>query len=313
MAVPERETACRIRMLSEERGLAAASADHFPRSALGFLLEEVGVERFFERMAELGDALVLDTRVIEAHMGVSPSREDRFQSDLMNWEAIEEPFLRRFTQGATNAPRPVLLGGHSLVAGVSWPSTMSPGPRMTAALASRRPSPFSVNHPYLGLTDDELLRQCSVETFRASGPGGQHRNKTDSAVRLRHNPTGIVAQAYERRSQHENKAVALRRLREAIALEVRQPVDVERYETPLELAALLSSAGRQRIGPKNERYWPGIAALLDLFVALDCSVSDTARHLGVSTGALSRLLLDSPPVTAKANELRTARGMRPLR
>ncbi|HEX6031343.1 MAG TPA: hypothetical protein VFY90_07915 [Tepidiformaceae bacterium] len=113
----ERETACRIRMFSEERGLAAATPDHFPRSALGFLLEEVGVERFFERMAELGDALVLDTRVIEAHMGVSPSREDRFQSDLMNWEAIEEPFLRRFTRGAANAPRPVLLGGHSLVAG----------------------------------------------------------------------------------------------------------------------------------------------------------------------------------------------------
>jgi hypothetical protein len=80
-------------------------------------LEAVGVERFFERLAELGEAAVLDTRVIEAHMGVTPSREDRFQSDLMNWEAIEDPFLRRFTEGAAKAPRPVLLGGHSLVAG----------------------------------------------------------------------------------------------------------------------------------------------------------------------------------------------------
>ncbi|MEX0783458.1 MAG: hypothetical protein WD557_12480 [Dehalococcoidia bacterium] len=113
----ERETACRVRMFSEERGLAAAGPDHHPRSALGFLLEAVGVERFFERLAELGDAIVLDTRVIEAHMGVSPSREDRFQSDLMNWEAIADPFLRRFTEGAAKAPRPVLLGGHSLVAG----------------------------------------------------------------------------------------------------------------------------------------------------------------------------------------------------
>jgi hypothetical protein len=113
----ERETACRVRMLSEERGLAAADTGHQPRSALGFLLEAVGVERFFSRLAELGDAAVLDTRVIEAHMGVTPAREDRFQSDLMNADVIEDPFLRRFTEGAANAPRPVLLGGHSLVAG----------------------------------------------------------------------------------------------------------------------------------------------------------------------------------------------------
>jgi len=113
----ERETACRVRMLSEERGLATAPADHQPRSALGFLLEAVGVERFFERMAELGDALVLDTRVIEAHMGVSPSREDRFQSDMFRYDRIADPFLRQLTEGAAKAPKPVLLGGHSLVAG----------------------------------------------------------------------------------------------------------------------------------------------------------------------------------------------------
>ncbi len=113
----ERETACRVRMISEERGLATAPPGHQARSALGFLLEAVGVERFFAHMAELGDALVLDTRVIEAHMGVTPSREDRFQSDLLNYERITDPFLRRFTEGAAKAPKPVLLGGHSLVAG----------------------------------------------------------------------------------------------------------------------------------------------------------------------------------------------------
>lgn len=113
----ERETACRIRMFSEERGLATAAPGYHAHSALGFLLEEVGVQRFFERMALLGDALVLDTRVIEAHMGLEPSREDRFQSDLLNHGAIADDFLRRFTEAAANAPIPVLLGGHSLVAG----------------------------------------------------------------------------------------------------------------------------------------------------------------------------------------------------
>jgi hypothetical protein len=113
----ERETACRVRMFSEERGLATAAAGHRAHSALGFLLEEIGIQRFFERMALLGDALVLDTRVIEAHLGLAPSREDRFQSDLLRFEAIEDDFLGRFTEGAAKAPIPVLLGGHSLVAG----------------------------------------------------------------------------------------------------------------------------------------------------------------------------------------------------
>jgi len=59
---------------------------------------------------------------------------------------------------------------------------------------------------------ERLLAQCDVTTFRASGPGGQHRNRRESGVRLKHRPTGIVVTATERRSQHQNRAVALDRL-----------------------------------------------------------------------------------------------------
>ena len=71
---------------------------------------------------------------------------------------------------------------------------------------------------WLTQSDDQLLAQCEVDTYRASGPGGQKRNKTSSAVRIRHLPTGLIVTAVESRSQHENRAKALRRLREAIAM-----------------------------------------------------------------------------------------------
>src|SRR3982750_4103587 len=80
---------------------------------------------------------------------------------------------------------------------------------------------------WTSLTDDQLLVQCSIDTYRASGPGGQKRNKTSSAVRLRHTPTGIMVIAEESRSQHENKTRALPRLRQAIAMQVREPYSAD--------------------------------------------------------------------------------------
>jgi ribosome-associated protein len=66
-------------------------------------------------------------------------------------------------------------------------------------------------------SDDALLAECDVTTFRASGPGGQHVNKTDSAVRLKHCPSGVVVTCRRERSQHLNKLTCLRRLREKVA------------------------------------------------------------------------------------------------
>ncbi len=65
-------------------------------------------------------------------------------------------------------------------------------------------------------SDDDLLRECEVDTFRSSGPGGQHVNKTESAVRLRHQPSGIVVTSRQERSQHQNKALCLQKLRKKI-------------------------------------------------------------------------------------------------
>jgi ribosome-associated protein len=62
-------------------------------------------------------------------------------------------------------------------------------------------------------SDEELIRECRVDTFRAGGKGGQHQNTTESGVRLTHLPTGIVVTARDERSQHRNRRLALERLR----------------------------------------------------------------------------------------------------
>lgn len=113
----ERETACRVRLVSEERGLASAPQGHTPRSLVGRLLEEVGVERIGDELASLADGVVLDTRVLLAHAGSQASREDRFQSDLLAAAEVADPWLRDLTAALAAAAVPVLPGGHTLLSG----------------------------------------------------------------------------------------------------------------------------------------------------------------------------------------------------
>ena len=71
------------------------------------------------------------------------------------------------------------------------------------------------------LSDEKLLEQCSVKRTRGSGPGGQHRNKVETAIVITHLKTGVIGEASEKRSQDDNKVVAIKRLRQNLAILIR--------------------------------------------------------------------------------------------
>ena len=159
--------------------------------------------------------------------------------------------------------------------------------------------------------DATLLADCDVDTYRASGPGGQKRNKTESAVRLRHKPSGLSVIAEESRSQAGNRARALKRLREALALRLRQPVAEEGI--PAAVQACIDKRGRLAVGRRDARYLPAAAGVLDVLVSLEGSVADTASRLCITTGNLSAFLTADDALMAEANRIRAALKLKPLR
>jgi hypothetical protein len=115
-------TQCWIRVFSEERGMVASEriARGEVRSLLNRLLELLGPEAFFRELAHVADAAIIDSRVLMAASRHYPGDAQRFASDLFLLDEIEDPWLKTFTAAAAQAPIPVLLGGHSVVAGVLY-------------------------------------------------------------------------------------------------------------------------------------------------------------------------------------------------
>src|SRR5437763_1305333 len=162
---------------------------------------------------------------------------------------------------------------------------------------------------WTALTDDQLRAQCETDLYRASGPGGQKRNKTSSAVRLRHPPSGLIVIAEESRSQHENRARALRRLRRGLYLKVREELPAEeltgeRLALREGLAGARDGGGRLHLGRKDPRYWPAVGVVLDVLEAVGGRLSEAAELLGTSTANLGDFLRTDDKVWEQANQMR---------
>lgn len=165
---------------------------------------------------------------------------------------------------------------------------------------------------WLLLSDDQLLAQCEIDLYRASGPGGQKRNKTSSAVRLRHLATGLIVTAVESRSQHENKARAVKRLRHAIALNQRGRFDPQQPPPEFYVAALTRDPSLH-VNPRHPHYLFIIQHVLDVLQFHQAAVAETAAALSVSTGQLIRFLKEDPDLWEQANRMRQQFRLQRLR
>ena len=159
-------------------------------------------------------------------------------------------------------------------------------------------------HP-ASIPAETLLRDCEVRFDRRSGPGGQNRNKVETAAILKHKPTGIVAEANERRTQGENRKAALFRLRVALALTIRS----EPTDAPSPLWRTRAAGGKLRVNPEHDDFPALLAEALDELAARDWDVKSAAGRLGVSSSQLLKFLKVEPKGLILTNENRRDRGL----
>jgi hypothetical protein len=151
------------------------------------------------------------------------------------------------------------------------------------------------------------LAECELRRVKRSGPGGQRRNKVETGVVLRHRPTGIEAEASERRSQFENQRVALTRLQLNLALQVRTPVVPG--AAPSALWQSRCRNGRIAVSERHEDFAAILAEALDRVVSQEYDVKAAAEGLGCTMSQLVKLLKTEPRALAAVNARRGKLGL----
>lgn len=158
------------------------------------------------------------------------------------------------------------------------------------------------------LSEIELLKQCSVRNERRSGPGGQHRNKVETAVVVTHEPTCIQGDASESRDRIRNQKQAVFRLRLNLALGVRKP-----WAEPSELWKSRLRESKLGINSAHADFPALLAEALDALESHEHNLPESANRLGTTASQLVKLFQKHPPALLQVNRLREQLGLRKLK
>ena len=161
------------------------------------------------------------------------------------------------------------------------------------------------------LAEPELLKSCEIGKGRTGGPGGQHRNKVETLVTLTHRPTGITGRAGERRSAEENRKVALRRLRLALAVGVRAPVPAGEIRSERWLTRC--RGGKIACNPHHRDFPALLGEALDVISASGLDPKTASLRLGCSASQLIKLVKEHAPAFEAWNAARARRALHALR
>jgi hypothetical protein len=156
------------------------------------------------------------------------------------------------------------------------------------------------------MSEEALFVECEMRRERRGGPGGQRRNKVETAVVLIHTPTGTRAEASERRSGEENRRAALFRLRLAFARSVRA---VPPKSGPSELWRSRCAGGRIQVSSTHGDFPAILAEALDAVAARQFDLSAAAEQLGCTATQLKKLIEQDSLAWVGVQDGRVAAGL----